>query len=74
MRIDRQIHPFVLADGRRFATLYCAAHSVLQARSVADMKKLIPVTNERNGEQFSMDALRGEKNPLVKETPVVNIQ
>ena len=38
----REAHPFVLPDGRRFASLYCAAQSAEKGRTY-------PITDESTG-------------------------
>ena len=40
-------HPFELPDGRRFASLYCAAHSAFMAAN-----KLFPIREYRDGKLF----------------------
>ncbi len=44
-------YPYVLADGRRFRTLSCAAHSVLANNQSA---KLLPIVNENTGCSYAM--------------------
>ena len=43
-------HPFVLADGRRFASLYCAAQTVV----VTGDFKLVPVIDTVMGLEYGM--------------------
>lgn len=60
-------HPFVLADGRRFSTLYCAA------RSAVDDKSLMPVKDELSGISYDFEScLRAAHgpNPAAKTSPV----
>lgn len=48
-----QKHPFILFDGRRFATLACAGHSVNIIPERGDSMPVQCVTDERTGMKFS---------------------
>lgn len=45
-------HPFLLSDGRRFASLECAARSALSLQRTAT------VTDERSGKLYTWDDCR----------------
>ena len=51
-----QAHPFVLKDGRRFASLYCAAMTVLNGKDKPG--NLLPGCDETTGKEFGMTECR----------------
>lgn len=53
-------HPYVLRDGRRFKSLYCAAQTVFMSER-NDTPNLIPVTCD--GIEYGMSDLRSARNP-----------
>lgn len=50
----RNAYPYVLADGRRFTTLSCAAHSVLACLTNNESAKLLPIVNENTGCSYEL--------------------
>jgi hypothetical protein len=55
-RSFKSVHPFVLKDGRRFKSLYCAAHSVFDRESNPGV--LLPVIDESTGVEYGIGACR----------------
>ncbi len=53
------VHPYVLPDGRRFASLFCAAHSALQYRG----GQLLPVVDSSTGIAYDKYACQIEGHP-----------
>lgn len=53
--LSKTRHPFVLADGRRFASLACAAHSVICARTRKWAAVMLPITNEYDKRTYDWD-------------------
>lgn len=49
-QIDKNIHHYVTADGRRFASALCAAHSVIHA----DENTMVPVIDERGQFEYTL--------------------
>ncbi len=65
-------HPFVLQDGRRFKSLYCAAQTVL-CHVGPQRHALLPIINEsvKEGEGRELDVIDCIKAQNEMETPKV---
>ena len=48
-------HPFVLRDGRRWASVECAAYTVLTQATAEAALALTPVIDERTKREYSLD-------------------
>ncbi len=61
----RAAHPFVIADGRRFASLYCAAQSVTLTMDMMERARLLPVIDEQTGTVHDLKSCLGAcRGPL----------
>lgn len=67
----RSVHPYRLADGRRFASLHCAAQSVLVGGT--PNLKLMPIINTTTGVTYDMSACkRAVQSPPTPAKGVIN--